>query len=326
MMPSIYPKSKLPELPTSRPSTSSASQLKMPYVNTADAMETNQVLQKHFLSVQETLMSVVDKKVETYRTKVIEQGNQLKRTEKEKEALGVELYTTKLNVGRLNSTLAKMYFIITNSNDNLEQKEIAAKLAISEATLIERQNAELVKVNKELAQNDLNLKVKISEADMKAEQLQEISASFSADLKIQSRINSKIRKDLEISESKRKDAEANYDDEKRKSEKLTREKCELETQLQNQKMETFRMQGAIDRLNNEVNLLRDTNKTIKKKWEDSLASMEKRDETLGAVEKSQSLYKDKFTKTDLELKACMAQLNESQKNLREKESGIKFLI
>jgi hypothetical protein len=204
----------LPEV-YSRPSTGSSS-LKLPPASATqeqnhDSGATEDVLQAHYLRVQQTLMSAVDRQVQGIQGKVQEKEYQLRKAREEKESMGVALYGTKQQVGRLNGNLAR----VTDSLEMTRKSEMyinmEADALIKELNACKRENKEY-----KVIQNEY--KEKQWENEIKIKQLTEINVAFNSDIKIQAKIQSKLRKDLENSENARKDYQAREDTEKRRVE------------------------------------------------------------------------------------------------------------
>ena len=80
--------------------------------------EDEEVLQRHVLRVQETLMDAVDKRVKTFEGKLREKDSLLKNTLDDKHNLAIELYRAQNQVEKLNESLGTMYTIINFSFTN----------------------------------------------------------------------------------------------------------------------------------------------------------------------------------------------------------------
>jgi len=89
----------------------------------------------------------------------------------------------------------------------------------------------------------------LEDSNLKVKQMTDVNASFTSDLKIQRRIQSKMRKELEISESKRKQAESELEEERKKNAEMARIHKEMENHSTEQKSETLVAQKAIDKMN-----------------------------------------------------------------------------
>ncbi|KAJ3381531.1 hypothetical protein HDU92_005295 [Lobulomyces angularis] len=298
---------------TSRPNTGHSSLLThIPQLTSSDAVETDNILQKHYLRVQQSLMTVVEKQVEEIETKFSEQEYLLKKTNANKELMGVELYGTKIQVGRLNNNLAKL-------GEKIKISESAEKCALLEKEAVDRQLQQESKQKKDVTAILQEKIQKVDELELKVKQLTEINTAYSSDLKIQTRIKNKLKKELEIAEQKRRDFELDLEEQKRKSESYVNEKKEVERLLSGQKIETMRAQDTIDKMNKEFNSLNELNKTFRKKWEDSLGAMESRDATLQTVQKTKSQLESNLLDAENNLRVCKLEKDEFQKKFREKE-------
>ena len=66
---------------------------------------TEEILQDHYVRLQKTLMSAVDKELDDMNSVLRETAEDLKRTEDDKTAIGVALYEANSKIGRMNSQL-----------------------------------------------------------------------------------------------------------------------------------------------------------------------------------------------------------------------------
>lgn len=99
------------------------------------------------------------------------------------------------------------------------------------------------------------------------------------------------------------------------------EKKEVEGLLRDQKLETLRSQNAVDALNKEINSLTEINKSYKKKWEDSLLAMEKRDGSLHTVQQKQSSLDSKVVNLERRLAASDTEKKELELQLANYKQG-----
>lgn len=300
---------------TSRPSSSSTNYSKhLPQSSQLadDFSETESVLQKHYIRVQQTLMSAIDRKVGSFETKTAEQESLLKKVNSDKEMLGAELYDTKIQVGRLNDALSKI-------NTKLAKAEDSKKLVAVELSSVEREVVGIKDDKKALQLTIGDYSGRLQEALIKIQQLTDINNAYTSDIKIQKHIHNKLKRDLEVSENKRKEADAQLDVERRKIEKLIQDKKEVEQLVVSQKHETFRAQAALDKMNHELNSLNESNCMLKKKWDDALGAMGKRDETLQTVQDAQSKLRSQLSDTESKLRSSKLEKEDVEKRLFSKE-------
>ncbi|KAL3899001.1 MAG: hypothetical protein SGCHY_002347 [Lobulomycetales sp.] len=315
---------ELPEIPraNTRPSTGSSargpSSFKLPPASETESQsnetETESVLQAHYLRVQQSLMSAVDKQVMGIQKQVAEKDRLLDKALHEKEGLGVELYGTKRQLGRLNNNLAKVTQVLTQTKSSEKQANVEADAMYKELCTLKKENDDLRRVQREQ-------QGKLDQSEQKIRQLTDLNLAFNNDIKIQSKIQHKLRRDLETSENIRKDCEARDETEKRRTETVLDEKKEVEGLLRDQKLETLRSQNAVDALNKEINSLTEINKSYKKKWEDSLLAMEKRDGSLHTVQQKQSSLDSKVVNLERRLAASDTEKKELELQLANYKQG-----
>lgn len=216
---------ELPEIPraNTRPSTGSSargpSSFKLPPASETESQsnetETESVLQAHYLRVQQSLMSAVDKQVMGIQKQVAEKDRLLDKALHEKEGLGVELYGTKRQLGRLNNNLAKVTQVLTQTKSSEKQANVEADAMYKELCTLKKENDDLRRVQREQ-------QGKLDQSEQKIRQLTDLNLAFNNDIKIQSKIQHKLRRDLETSENIRKDCEARDETEKRRTETVYR--------------------------------------------------------------------------------------------------------
>lgn len=95
----------------------------------------------------------------------------------------------------------------------------------------------------------------LEESNVKVNQLTDVNAAFTSDIKIQRRIQSKYKIELEISETKRKQSESDLEEEKKRSDELTRRVKDLMLLNEEQKSETIIAQKAVEKMNRGINWL-----------------------------------------------------------------------
>ena len=95
----------------------------------------------------------------------------------------------------------------------------------------------------------------LAESNLKVKQLTDVNASFNSDIKIQKRIYSKYKSELDISETKRKQTDSDLVDLKKRNEELMRNLKELTRLNEEQKSETLVAQKAIDKMNQGMSIV-----------------------------------------------------------------------
>ena len=79
-------------------------------MSSSDPADVNddEILQKNYVRMQQTLLAAVDKQMESVEARLSESQVALKRTEDTKKEIGVELYKSKKEVGRMNARMERM--------------------------------------------------------------------------------------------------------------------------------------------------------------------------------------------------------------------------
>eukprot|EP00842_Homolaphlyctis_polyrhiza_P005658 jgi/Hompol1/6093/HPOL_000353-RA len=186
--------------------------------------------------------------------------------------------------------------------------------------MTEREINDIVKANK-LLQHDLDsTRHQLEETHIKLKQLQEINTNYTSDLKIQKRIQSKLKKELEMSEMNRKQTAEALEAEKQKLELAANKQNELENALRTQQSEALVAQKAIDNMHKEINDLTSTKEATEKQWSEAITAMSKRDRAFQTVED----VKVKLVTENLEamnrIRVIQIERDEALKKLAEKEA------
>ena len=90
--------SELPKLPS----------LCQPGRPTSAKDSTDELLQNHYVQMQKSLMTAVDKELDEMNYRLREATEDLKRTEDDKTVVGVALYQANTKIGRMNSQLENL--------------------------------------------------------------------------------------------------------------------------------------------------------------------------------------------------------------------------
>lgn len=107
--------SSLPPLPNGGKNTNPqgvAEGVELPRLAAADqsgADDPDEVIQNHFLRVQEAVLNSADAKIKEISSKLHQTEQLLKETAGEREEAGVALYRTRKEIGHLNKILSKRY-------------------------------------------------------------------------------------------------------------------------------------------------------------------------------------------------------------------------
>nr|KAJ3422477.1 hypothetical protein HK105_007856 [Polyrhizophydium stewartii] len=247
-------------------------------------IDQDDILQKHCVRVQHTLLDSVDKRVAEIEQHLRDNQALLKRTQDDKITAGEALYQAKTEVGKLNAALATTRYALQNAES--EQKAVAMLQAMTESDI-----QEVLKVNKMLQRDVEALRRQHEEALAKMKQMQEINTNYTSDLKIQKRIQNKLKKELEVSELKRKQAEEAVEAEK-------------------QKYEMVRV---------EINELTSIKEATEKQWSEAITAMSKRDKSFQIVEDAKEKLLSQFLEARNSIRVLTLERDETLKKLTEKE-------
>ena len=211
------------------------------YSNDDQALQ-DQVQQDHYINMQKTLITAVDKELSQMESKLRNADLDLNKTIEEKTAIGIALYQANIKIDRMNGQLEGFRTTLTNLEGsslikNQEKTNISLQLQNTIRYLTETQG-DLEKTRRYLV-----------DSNMKIQQLTDLNASYNSDIKIQKRVQSKYKKELEISETKRKQMDAELQDEKRRNQDLSRSMKEVLDLNSEQKNETRIAQMAITKMN-----------------------------------------------------------------------------
>ena len=111
----MFSESSLPPLPNggkNNNSQSVAGGVELPPLPAADHSghdDADEVIQNHFLRVQEAVLNSADAKIKEISSKLNQTEQLLKETNGEREEAGVALYRTRKEISHLNKILSKRY-------------------------------------------------------------------------------------------------------------------------------------------------------------------------------------------------------------------------
>ncbi|KAJ3278552.1 Coiled-coil domain-containing protein 40, partial [Borealophlyctis nickersoniae] len=270
------------------------------------------VLQNHYARMQRTLLSAVDKQMMEVETRLGENQAALKKTEVEKRETGVALYKAQKELGKLNDAVGKLKTVT-------HQREDEKKLLESEREALEREISRLVNANRTLQFELDQTRGNLIDSTTKTNQLGEVNAVYHSDIKVQRRMCSKLKKELEISEGRRKMAEADLEEMRKQKEEVLQAKKELELVLRAQRGETGTAQISINKMHREILDLSSAKKGVEKQWEEAIAAMAKRDQTFQAVETNRETLKSKLLEAENLVRVLKLEKEEGESRLKEKE-------
>ncbi|ORZ35343.1 hypothetical protein BCR44DRAFT_109060, partial [Catenaria anguillulae PL171] len=156
---------------------------------------------------------------------------------------------------------------------------IEKDVAIKESKKIEAANAQLKEDVKKAT-------TELAEAAKRMDQLRQINMAFTEDLKVQKRIQNKLKKEREYLDRKRQDMESEMSLMQKKMDQVIAQNKDLVQKLAEQQSETRVAQNAISRMSNEINKSTQVRQALEKQWEDAINAMSKRDAAMFMVEKA----------------------------------------
>ncbi|KAL5036907.1 hypothetical protein RTP6_004421 [Batrachochytrium dendrobatidis] len=287
--------------------TQSKASIPLPHI------EQDDTLQKHYARVQKTLFDSVDKRVLEIESELRETRLNLKHTNEDKINMGQALYLAKSEVTKFNSALASTRLALHQAQN--EQKTISKLQSVTETDI---QN--VAKTNKLLQRELENTKSELEQSTTKIHQLQEINANYTSDIKIQRRIQNKLKKEFEFSELKRKQAEEIVENEKRLLEQAALKQQELASTIDVQKSEALVAQKAIDGMHREINILTSTKEATEKQWSEAITAMSKRDTAFQAINESKQTLSSQYLEAQNTIRVLKLERNEALQKLSEKKT------
>ncbi|KAI8819061.1 hypothetical protein BJ741DRAFT_179644 [Chytriomyces cf. hyalinus JEL632] len=282
------------------------------------AEETDQVLQKHYLGFQDTLLSSVNRQVTSIQEKLNENDRELAQTQEEKTRMGVSLYKSNVQVGRLNEQLGA-------SQKNEAKLLERCKSLEAERDAFQLELKALSSMNMTAVTDLTGAKCKLEEAHDKATKLAEINSTYSSDLKIHKRIESKIKKELQYVDQRRRLAETDLEDQKKITEKLVLNRNEMDLIMEAQKQETAIANQTIAKMHFEITALKTDKKRLEKQWEESMSAMSKRDLTFQSVEEQKETVQENLSISEMEKRALRNELETVTRKFNAKELDCKGL-
>ncbi|KAJ3140874.1 spermatogenesis-associated protein 17 [Physocladia obscura] len=283
-----------------------------------DIEETEEILRNQYLGLQDSLLASVDRQVLTIQGKLSESDLVLARTRDEKNSMAVDLYKANTQIGKLNDQ-------IYSSHENEARLLLKCKSLESEKEKINSELKSMSEMNLVLV-TDLNTtKSRLEEAVENGTKLSEINAAYTSDLKIHTRIEEKIKKELQYADQRRRIAEADLEEQKKLVEKLGSHQTGMVLIMDAQKQETGIANQTISKMHQEINTLKAVNRKMEKQWEESMTAMTKRDQAFQSVEFQKEQIKEDLGEAATVSNALKLELEEATKRLVMKELECKSL-
>ncbi|KAJ3047995.1 hypothetical protein HK097_010978 [Rhizophlyctis rosea] len=284
-----------------------------PTIQSSDPIDANdEILQRHYVRMQQTLLAAVDKQMESVEARLSETEVALKRTEDTKKEIGVELYKSNKEVGRMNARVDRMKMTVEHAQDE-------RALMKSDLDALEREMNQILKTNDNLQETLEDNRQSLIDSTTKINQLGEVNAAYHSDIKVQRRVQEKLRKELELTEAKRKAAEADLESIRKEREELLQTRRELQETLQTQRTETSTAQISINKMHREINSLTAQQKIITKQWEESISAMVKRDQAFQAVKENKELVQNKLLDAEKVNRGLSKDMETTEETLKKKE-------
>ncbi|KNE71471.1 hypothetical protein AMAG_15697, partial [Allomyces macrogynus ATCC 38327] len=173
--------------------------------------------------------------------------------------------------------------------------------------------------NAALAQDVATARHQVGEASKRIEQLRQINVAFTADLQVQKRIQSKLKKEKELLARQRQEAENELATIQKKYEQIAIQNHQLKEKLTEQQNETRVAQNAIGRMSNEISKATKVKELLERQWEDAMSAMTKRDQTLLDVAKAKDATNEDLIETRNVLQNTTLQNERAQLKLEETE-------
>ncbi|KAJ3182075.1 hypothetical protein HDU87_000419 [Geranomyces variabilis] len=311
----MAPPTLLPRLPSSLPDLSPSPlppHATLPLPPHDISSEDHAVLQSHYLRFQKTLLTAVDAHMADLDAQLRAKDHAVHMTEEEKKNVGVELWRCKKEIGNMNEGLGRIRSILQYSESN-------RKILESDREAAEREIARLMDNSKSLSSALTTTRTRLDGSATKLAQMNEVNAAYFSSIKIQRRVEEKLRKELDLEAERRKAGEVAAQEMEKKYEALVKTKKEMDDVLKGQRNETAMAQGAMNKMQREINELAASKKMLEKHWEDSLAAMAKRDQSFQHVETSKQSLASRLLEAENTLRVLRIEKADAEKAAREKD-------
>jgi len=249
------------------------------------------VLQKHYLRLQEAILTEADKKVDEVQNQLFLAKNAVKISKEELVDSNVALYRTNKKVDHLSRLLQETQSQkdgLIGDRKMLEDVHVAIEREV-------RQEKKKLQKSEEYAKTVFN---SLEEANLKIQHLLEINKSYESDVKIQQRINANLRKEINHNVNKSKSLSESLESEITKNHQHTSSKNQILELLEQQQAEVSTAKQAIETLHRENNRLEKSKAATEKQWEDSLTAMSGRDKAIQSIQDHSQAVATKLTEAE----------------------------
>ncbi|KAI9217619.1 hypothetical protein BC828DRAFT_390711 [Blastocladiella britannica] len=279
------------------------------------AMADESVMRDHMDRVQSLFLDLVDTQLDRAHATLADRDQQLGRAESDRTAAMRDLGRAWTDVDRANAIVAGLHARLVAAQHELVCADRAREAADRDASGVAHDNA---RVRDEVAK----VTAALSEAGTRIEQMRTINAAFTSDIKIQKRIQSKLKREREFVERQRMDMENELALMMKKYEAVVAEKNEAKEKLVEQQSETRVAQNAIFRMSSELNRATQVRQALEKRWEDSVTAMSKRDATLHAMSTAHVATSQELIEAELISKTTAADQSKVQALLEDREKDL----
>ncbi|KAJ3359040.1 hypothetical protein GGF32_009652 [Allomyces javanicus] len=270
------------------------------------------VLHDHVDKVQTLFLDMVDRQVTTVLAALDEREMELQQAETDRQHALASLGQAWTEVDRVNKILMALNTKLHSASQNEVLMTMEQEAATKDLRRHEQQNTAL-------AQDVATARHQVGEASKRIEQLRQINVAFTADLKVQKRIQSKLKKEKEILARQRQEAENELATIQKKYEQIAIQNHQLKEKLTEQQNETRVAQNAIGRMSNEISKATKVKEFLERQWEDAMSAMTKRDQTLLDVAKAKDATNEDLIETRNVLQNTTLQNERTQLKLEETE-------
>lgn len=274
--------------------------------------DAEQAIHSNYLRLQSTLLGAVDKQVLDIEGQLREKAMNLKKTEQDKLNFGVALYESRMEISRMNN---KYYSVKKNAEKIESDKKNDETYRIN----LEKELADALILNKALQGELEKKKAMLTDSELKVSQISAVNLSYNSDIKVQHRIQNKLKKEYELTESQKKQIKSDLIDQKKKTEEIQIENVKLIRLLEAQASETATAQKSIDKMNQEITGLLAEKKALEKNWGDAMTAMTKRDDAFQGLSDKKDEIKSKLTDNEISMKSVKWERRELEKTLKKTE-------
>ncbi|EPZ34244.1 hypothetical protein O9G_001857 [Rozella allomycis CSF55] len=285
-------------------------------------------LQDHLIKVQKALVDSFDRQYFSLKKLIDDKDHDLNLVANDKKELGIALYKTKSQL----ESMQNAFFELKEKWQHEAQDSLTSKQYSKD---LEKELQVADQTNQELAAELIVKRAEWQTLQRKNKDLMDLSIAYSYDIKLQRRVEEKMKFDLDKIEEQKK---LMQNEMKSLQIKLERVKWILSNdEILEQKRKALNLQSAqigetraaqvvVDNLTQEIKQLQKLNDSVVKQWEEGLLAMRNRDVTVNKLKESLNTQKSEINENRIEIqnyKQENVDLNFRNKQIEEENETLK---